>query len=294
MLADRTITNQQLSTLDRFTCERLSENSENKDLVKDFVCKVDGEIQESLTQYIRKDAWKDDTTGQNAIYLIKTPDGLPCFYFGLKCGTLYKPFDEQELKKQIALLKEKLDKVSNVLSNKDSLEEIRKLETAIEKTELLSKINKLALVKQALQDVIQSSTKDKEIEKDRPMERVQESFPGVELTHFCKNAVYSNLLNNVFPQPIGEVFFWKFVVDKVKDIKKIVGCHYLYLFAADLTEDERLIQYYIEALKFEKENIGVIKPFYDFKCIFLSQLVDRLMIGKKTFFDTFNPPLDAV
>lgn len=69
---------------------------------------------------------------------------------------------------------------------------------------------------------------------------------------------------------MGAYIFWMFLVPIVQDLMKLVGCEYLFLFAADLTEDEELIKYY-QTLGFElaDEHCAAI-PVYDFTCKFMS------------------------
>lgn len=97
------------------------------------------------------------------------------------------------------------------------------------------------------------------------------------------------------PQPLGVVVFWNFIVPRICEVQNVVGCKYAFLFAADLSEDGSLINYYQTALHFEApEDIGTSKPFYDFTCKFMCQTVNHLLQAQKDFFDNFNPDEDTI
>lgn len=137
--------------------------------------------------------------------------------------------------------------------------------------------------------------------------RVAKTFPGIVLTHFCKNQNYS------FPEkllfPLGFYVFWEIVIKKVLEISECLGCQYLYLFAADNTEDAsitgatslydyiyadlsdededddpsyKLVEYYKNELKFEEvQGMTILKPSYDFHCFSLIQPIAKLLENKE-------------
>lgn len=48
------------------------------------------------------------------------------------------------------------------------------------------------------------------------------------------------------------------------ELRKIVGCEYLFLFAADCDPDEHLVNYYSQKLKFKKaDEHSAAMPIYD-------------------------------
>ena len=100
---------------------------------------------------------------------------------------------------------------------------------------------------------------------------------------------------------VGFYVFWEIVVEKVLYIASILGCQYLYLFAADNSEQEyiqvsnlypgdweiddeedsqpvyKLVEYYKNELKFEDvQDVTILKPYYDFSCISLLQEISAL------------------
>ena len=88
---------------------------------------------------------------------------------------------------------------------------------------------------------------------------------------------------------LGEVVFWKKIVPKFFEVQNIVGCEYAFLFAADLSEDRTLINYYDVILKFEIDpDVGTNKPFYDFTCAFMCQKLSVMKENQESYFNNFN------
>ena len=70
---------------------------------------------------------------------------------------------------------------------------------------------------------------------------------------------------------------------------KYIGCQYLFLFAADFSEDENLINYYRTNLKFiDSPDRNTTIPLYDEMCKFMFQETCQLELNQKYFFDNFN------
>lgn len=95
--------------------------------------------------------------------------------------------------------------------------------------------------------------------------------------------------------PMGETLFWKFIAPKFFDVQSIVGCEYAFLFAADLSEEGSLVNYYDVSLKFQKRlDIGTNKPFYDFCCDFMCQEINDMRKNRQLFFENFNIDKDDI
>lgn len=127
------------------------------------------------------------------------------------------------------------------------------------------------------------------------MQRVGQTFAGVEIVQFCLNDKYSEDLKRLgfFPS-FGAIVFWHFLVPKVLEVRKHIGCHYLFLFAADTSEDESLIRYY-KSLRFtDAGEHGAVIPLYDWTCRFMYQEISSLEDGQRSFFNDFNRDDDDV
>ena len=131
---------------------------------------------------------------------------------------------------------------------------------------------------------------DEKTEANKPIYRVDITYPGVEIVHFCTNDNAKEYWKcQAMHHPMGEVLFWWFILPIIEKVQKIVGCQYAYLFAADSSEDRTLINYYNVSLKFTSpEGIGTSKPRYDFCCEFLLQEIGKLTLYRKEYFDNFN------
>lgn len=118
----------------------------------------------------------------------------------------------------------------------------------------------------------------------------------IEIVHFCANDAVRHLWNkDIIGQKLGTVVFWYFIVPKVLELMNIVGCEYIFLFAADKSENEELINYYTVNLHFKKsDGHHAAIPLYDFTCKFMYQETQNLEDDHKAFFDNFNPDEDAV
>lgn len=85
------------------------------------------------------------------------------------------------------------------------------------------------------------------------------------------------------------------LVAQLHTIQKWVGCQYLFLFAADISQDETLINYYNVGLKFEKLlDLGTSKPQYDLCCQFMCQDIQKLKENHENYFNSFNPDEEDV
>lgn len=119
-----------------------------------------------------------------------------------------------------------------------------------------------------------------ELEKEfnADIARVGKTFSGIELVHFCSNSEADDSWENFgLPQLRGTIIFWYFVVPKVLEALKYVGCQYLFLFAADKSKDEKLVRYYEDQMNFKRpDELATAKPFYDFTCKFMCHEISSL------------------
>ena len=150
-------------------------------------------------------------------------------------------------------------------------------------------------------DLKRISKKNKSIEDFEKLfnddqEKVGETFSGVEIVQFCSNEDCSKYWEQYgMKQKFGVVVFWHFIVPKVLSLMEIVGCQYVFLFAADDSEDEDLVNYYKTWLKFESsQERSAATPVYDLTCKFLYQDTCSLKEKRSYFYDHFNPEEDAV
>lgn len=281
------ITEEQLAILNTLCCERLSSKEENLRLIEDFTNYKNSNIVDVL----QGDAYTEDESGSIAYYLVKNQEGAILFFFSLKCGLLYDEFIEGEKLRTLQTFYNNIMQMMN--DGKTSVEEKAILGTLLEKTR-----TKKGLQKRDIAQIVHKSPAAVTLErlfKDDAM-NVGKTFPGIELVHFCANDRNRAQWNQYgFNQKMGTVIFWHFIVPIVLKVMRHVGCEYLFLFAADMTEDEELVLYYKENMKFrDTREHGVAIPLYDFACKFMFQETKNLLDFKDAFFSSFNRDEDAV
>lgn len=294
--------------LKSLVCQRIKDSDVNKELIKHFVNGRNPGIAASLRLGANKD--KGDKL---AFYIVKDPKlDVPLMFFSLKCGEISVPYDPKRI--------EEILKNSEMLYNaakgaeaedwaKEIIEKMKASGTAQE--EIVQEFEDRYLRNL---DRRQSFQVENIVEGERIV-RVLKSHPAVELVHLCaydplnRRFIPSNLpremeraiqirMNPVQKrwhemgmdtQSLAKTLFWRFVVPVVQDVRKLVGCEYLYLFAADRKVDGRLVNYY-KSLGFEiREDLTVNKPEYDFCCYFMCQEVTSLRSRRNAFFRSYNP-----
>ena len=282
------ITPEQLEVLERLECQRLSSDSQNMYEVENF----SNDINDDIAQTLRNEAFEEDESNSIAYYIIKHPNGKILFFFSLKCGLLFDHFINPDLLQQLQKLAEGLNDISDDKSltpqqKRDITDVMEKIRA--NKGVTIEDIHKL---RQQKLDILEEL--EKEFNSD--IARVGKTFSGIELVHFCSNTEADDLWENLdLPQLRGTIIFWRFVVPKVLEAIKYVGCQYLFLFAADRSKDEKLVRYYEDQLNFLRpDELATAKPFYDFTCKFMCHEISSLEKERESFFNNFNPNPDSV
>lgn len=284
------ITKEQENILNELVCERLKDNPENSILIQNF----ENEKGVLIVDYLKQYGLKEDSEGNTAFYIVKTKSKEVLMFFSLKCGELFDPlFDENEIEEGY----EEYLLIIQALKNAEIDSEAQK--RAICKLKELSQTQGMPLHMVLNHVLKETKTKakmlkmlnsDKKTEGNENISRVSKTYPGVELVHFCTNEKARKTWDTLgLGHSMGEVIFWNKIVPKFFEVQKIVGCEYAFLFAADLSEDRTLINYYNVSLKFETDvDMGTNKPFYDFACAFMCQKLSALKYNQKEYFNNFN------
>ncbi len=284
------IQEEQERILDSLICERLKDNPESEMLICDFENKKGSLIVDYLKQY----GLKEDKEGTTAFYIVRTQDNNVLMFFSLKCGVLFDPlFDEHEVEEgyeeDLLIIQALMNAEGDEKAKNNALAKIKYLseEKGISMQKAINIILRETVIKQ---NVLTNLSQEKEAEINEKISRVNKTYPGIELVHFCTNDNAKNVWNDFgLRHPLGEVVFWEIIVPKFFEVQRIVGCEYAFLFAADLSEDRTLINYYNLSLKFEiNAEVGTNKPVYDFSCEFMCQKLSEMKKNKKIYFDNFN------
>lgn len=258
----------------------------------------------ALEVFLTKNAWQEDINGNTKVYLvIDEPTGVIVFFFALKAGLLYKAIGDDDYR------------LTTLESEIVNLCVDSQLDTSASSSvdEILSWYDDNSLDKDRLYRIIEyrinvklKARADKSLnENNMNIMQVLKTFPGIVLTHFCKNT--QNSLPESLSFPLGFYVFWEIVTEKVLEISSYLGCQYLYLFAADSTESTptipsiddfiygdasdddqseethyRLVDYYKNELKFEDvQGMTILKPYYDYECFSLIQPIHTLLDNKE-------------
>lgn len=289
------ITNEQKEILDNLICERLSANNINEVLIKSFVSKRGA----SLVNYFQKLGVREEREGKTAYYIIKTKQNEVLMFFSMKCGVLFEPLlDEDEVKQDFQRLIILLQAIENANGEVPELDEANGILTKYQVGDRISAEDFNILLERAKgkKNFLGQLVGDKARESNDNIARVMSTHSGVELVHFCTNDNMKSKWNEYnLGHTMGETLFWKFIAPKFFAVQELVGCEYAFLFAADLSEDESLVNYYDVSLKFKKRlDVGTNKPFYDFCCDFMCQEVSEMKRNRELFFENFNIDEDDI
>lgn len=281
------ITKEQKEILDSLVCERLSRNPANMREIDQFF----NSKNDKLVERLLNEAYSEDEGDKIAYYLVKDNEGHILFYFSLKCGQLYDKHLDFDLFKLLGELYDGLLKMKSEpdITPEDSL--------AIDK--ILEEIrSRKGVLKEDLKKITKKNRSIEDFEKlfKDDADKVGATFSGIEIVQFCSNEDCLDYWKNYgINQKLGVVVFWQFIVPIIIKIKEWIGCEYLFLFAADDSEDENLVNYYKSWLKFESSNErSAATPVYDLTCKFLYQETCSLEDKRDAFFKNFNPDEDAV
>lgn len=308
-MEDHKLNDEQKAYLKSLVCQRLAEKPENREFIQGFVNMRNPNLSEAL-----KKGWFRDKEDKLAFYIVKDPKlDVPLLFFSLKCGELTTPFD-LERKKEILRNAEMLYAAATGHKSEDWAKDV------------IDKMKAKGLSDDKIEEEFRNryegnlallSFYDREkLEEGQNIVRVQETYAAVELVHFC---VFDPIGNVEFPehwseeqkeqyilkrnavlrkwktmgmdnQSVGKTLFWHCVVPVIQNIRKVVGCEYLYLFAADRNRYGSLVRYY-ERLGFELgDNFYVNKAEYDYTCYFMCQPVTSLRTRRNEFFRAYNKP----
>lgn len=243
-----------------------------------FTASEDGR---NLERYLKEQAWLDDVSGESSVFLVKDSDDGIVLFFSIKCGLvfehyLYDKLDETERQFVDLIIEAKLS---------DDAEAIESYYSYGEKE--FDDVDKLFKIAEKRLDI---KNEGKVLNDSNKALKVSKSYSAIEVQHFCKNSNYK--VKSGIKVPVGFGVFWEKIVPHIIGITELIGCRFLYLFAADNTRDDevkKLVKYYKSALKFsEVEDVNVIKPEYDKNCYSLIQEICNLKYNREAVWQEFS------
>ena len=303
-----------------FITEALRNNDANREEIMNFKQACEGD---SISKYLIHNAWEDDLAGNTKVFLVKDREtGQIVFYYALNCGILYSefrplnlPLEEKEMVEGcIEALKSSHDKnLTNEERDKaaDSyLNLAEELYDNIQDTDrvnaLLALIEERASLKEEKEEALVENAEGEHIKQ------VKETFPAIDIKFLGRNRAYQPGIELDFK--LGVYVFWEMIVPHILQISNLLGCRYVYLFAADNSEttgetvplpamytpdydpydDEdageevvrKLIQYYSREFKFKlvseySTEWKILKPHYERSCFTMIQEVADLEKNKE-------------
>ena len=280
------ITREQRAYLDSLVCERISSNKDNREVVQKFL-----NLRNPGLSYALKAGWNTDARDKVAYYIVREPQegGEPLFFFSLRCGEVDVPYNLEKLRVAMENSQALLDAACG-LDAPDWAKEV------VEKRKVNGVLppKKVQEFRERHRENIRKWSlyyEEVRLEGENII-RTKQTLAGVELVHFCAHtpAAAKWEAMGMNPQTLGRTMFWRFVVPVIQQVRDLVGCEYLYLFAADEKKYGRLVGYY-KGLGFEiRQDLCVSKPEYDFGCFFMCQKVTSLRNRRNAFFREYNAP----
>lgn len=294
--------------------ESLREKESNQEDIKNFVQATNGD---RISNYLINNAWDDDHCRNTRVFLVRDKNTKQVvFYYALNCGILYTDFKPLNLTSEEKPIVENYINAIKLAHKKNLTPEEQeyannayamalsefsvKIDDVNRVTTLISMAEERANLKEEKEEAL------KETAEDDHIKQVKETFPAIDIKFLCRNAQYHPPIKLDFK--LGVYIFWEIIVPHILKISDMVGCKYVYLFAADNTEiylqkkkaipmwtpdydpddeDEpnegsndfvrKLVSYYITELKFRQvSEYTILKPHFERTCYTLIQEVASL------------------
>lgn len=272
---------------DRFDCEALTSSPQNELDIQDFTCELRGN---TLANYLKDRAWKDDSYGETRIYVIREHESKQIvLFFSLKCGILFTTHNLDDDYRGLSSAEKTF--VNDLISARRD-NDADGYYDLIESGKKVFDKDKLGLLQEIAEHRITTKKQLIDTNENRNIMRVNECYSAIEMKHFCRNDSY--IKDDNITYPLGFGLFWQKIVPLVLDIAKSTGCEYLYLFAADRSDnpdDKKLVSYYKEALCFNElcdEGVVALRPEYDDDCVGMVQYINGLPIMQTYAWEAFS------
>lgn len=265
---------------ENFSVERLSDNEDNRIIIRNFSSPAFGV---DFSSYVRDESWEADTNGEEAVYIVKHKDNI-AYFFTIHCAMLYSFSDYDRLS-----LHQKSDVDAIVALKKKLLQEnISDLKRADIKRKIENKYNA------GYENYGDISTWYDIVDfiSNNDNFGVSKCYSGIEIVRFGKNQNFA-ISEESDNFPTGAYVFWEYIVPLVLNVKAVVGCKFLYLYAADKSKGRTLINYYKDVLCFKEkdefdDDLGMRIPKYDNGCKGLIQYVDKLPENKEATYNKYG------
>lgn len=263
------LTDEQNAWLHALVCERISADEINDTLRLDFK----NDKVESMMDFIgAHDTFTKDATGEIAVYVIKE-NGKIIAFFSLQCGMIYEKIISDEDLKIYEIYKAYKERGEGAVM--DSELRLYQAAKTMDDAELA---HRMMEIETRLNDVTPKKNDDRRSGETGDVTLVHKTVPAIEVVHICRAEDYDGDFYRLFPeQRLGAVLFMAKAVKIILDVKDLVGCKYVYLFAVTDDRDNRLVAHYSEDFGFSvNPGFGVNKSLKASGCLFMAQTVADL------------------
>ena len=319
-----TIEEQKRILSDRLKMVSMCSSEDHKNLIQTF---KQTKHRNDIERYLKTKAWQDDKDRNTKVFLIKDIEKNEiAYYFSINCGILYREIEVKRFdKNEEQLYQQYLN--ATIKAHRRGLSREQQDEANAELTEAYEAFYKSSMNPDRITELISSAEEKAKDKKERRelfentneeelTMRVKETFPAIDIKFFGRNNDYDPGIKTDFR--LGVFVFWEIIVPHLLDISNMVGCKYIYLFAADMSNNEsdymppfydqnydpyednneatkkrkvlKLVEYYQNELKFRPvNNYKVLKPDYERSCYTLIQEVDDLQANREEVWQSHMP-----
>lgn len=295
------ISDSQSQMVNKFYVKRISDTKGRLNHEIEQFCSIDRnghKGNQHLVDFLKNEALVEDEKGNYITYLVIYDDKI-AMYFTLRCSQIYNRLLEfQELNEKINIISEDLEMYHGILSHDPSYEECWMHEDyrSLTEEEIQKKINDLNSLLRKYKNKRDECEPNKNI-GNLSKHRAEISWPAIEISYFCFNDCFRKEWEGLQKKyhceqhTLGTIVFWKLVLEKIQEVRKVIGCRYLVCFAADDTEEQSLVTHYREFLGFEyiDSEYGYIEDCVNRNLPPLFQDLESIKTRSDQFFENFNP-----
>lgn len=260
---------------DQYYIEKITDDERNKEQIKTF---NGGDKGLGLERNLKNYGWSETNIGDSSYYLVKDKHSKEiATFFSIKCGLLYEPQHYENLQSDdrefVDLLVEAIE-----TQNDAAIADYK-----------ASELYTLDKFKTLYNDAIKLIEAKKNKEQSGSI-NVKYTYSAIEVQNLCRNHDYE--IPNTVKAPIGFQTFWFVIVPIIEKVASLIGCRYVYLFAADASDTDKfhLIEYYKNRWGFESLAdiaLSVIRPEYDNNCEEMYTSVTDLVEAQKNIWEQF-------
>lgn len=280
------ISEEQLQLLNSLRCERIT-NKDTDWLNQIQPIVVNGKSVD-IADFFKGIVCDRDKDAYNS-YVILSPNGEVLLFFTIRCGELITNSLKNPSQEEWSYASRCYPLLKSLSENKNDVKTQMLFEQLVQEAENKG-ISRGTIINLAILIM------DMKKEPAKGVQHVESTHSGIELVAFGKTAQADDFQSaNNLPKSFSQTMFWHTILKKIQDVQQIVGCKYIYLFAADSKPEGRLVSLYQNSMHLDADDgLGVNKPHEDWACWLQYQKITELGKWQQLFFDDYNPEEDDV